>query len=123
MARVAGWIGLPLPSSARAPAPYEIRDAFCAAAGEKIMELIARNIRPRDIVTRKSLENAATVVAASGGSASGATAPPARPPHPHARGDRAARGGGAGRLDQRGAAPARHRAGGRDGGQVKRRVG
>jgi dihydroxy-acid dehydratase len=38
------------------------------AAGEKIMELIARQIRPRDIVTREALENAATVVAASGGS-------------------------------------------------------
>src|SRR5690606_11196435 len=33
-----------------------------------VMELIARNIRPRDIVTRKAFENAATVVAASGGS-------------------------------------------------------
>ena len=32
------------------------------------MELLAWNIRPRDIVTREALENAATVVAASGGS-------------------------------------------------------
>jgi dihydroxy-acid dehydratase len=68
MATVSEAIGLALPYSAGAPAPYEIRDKFCMAAGEKIMELIARNIRPRDIVTRKALENAATVVAASGGS-------------------------------------------------------
>ena len=68
MATVSEAIGLALPYSAGAPAPYEIRDAFCTTAGEKVMELIAANIRPRDIVTRKSLENAAAVVAASGGS-------------------------------------------------------
>src|SRR3954464_14040446 len=68
MATVSEAIGLALPYSAGAPAPYEIRDAFCMTAGEKIMELIAANIRPRDIVTRKALENAAAVVAASGGS-------------------------------------------------------
>src|SRR6202158_5120334 len=68
MATVSEAIGLALPYSAGAPAPYEIRDAFCTTAGEKVMELIALNIRPRDIVTRKSLENAAAVVAASGGS-------------------------------------------------------
>src|SRR3978361_700801 len=68
MATVSEAIGLALPYSAGAPAPYEIRDAFCMTAGEKVMELIAANIRPRDIVTRKALENAAAVVAASGGS-------------------------------------------------------
>src|ERR1044071_185047 len=68
MACVSEAIGLALPYSAGAPAPYEIRDRFCTAAGEMVMELVARNIRPRDIVTRKALENAATVVAASGGS-------------------------------------------------------
>jgi len=68
MAMVSEAIGLALPYSAGAPAPYELRDKFCFAAGEMVMELVARNIRPRDIVTRKALENAATVVAASGGS-------------------------------------------------------
>ncbi|MHA1189591.1 MAG: dihydroxy-acid dehydratase, partial [Alphaproteobacteria bacterium] len=68
MATVSEAIGLALPYSAGAPAPYEFRDKFCYAAGEKIMDLIAHQIRPRDIVTRKALENAATVVAASGGS-------------------------------------------------------
>src|SRR5262249_42940166 len=64
MATVSEAIGLALPYSAGAPAPYEIRDALCMTAGEKIMELVVANIRPRDIVTRKSLENAAAVVAA-----------------------------------------------------------
>src|SRR5918998_389177 len=68
MATVSEAIGLALPYSAGAPAPYEIRDRFCMAAGEKIMDLVAAQIRPRDIVTRAALENAATVVAASGGS-------------------------------------------------------
>src|ERR1700733_8148530 len=77
MATVSEAIGLALPYSAGAPAPYEIRDRFAMAAGEKVMELIARNIRPRDIVTRKALENAATVIAASGGSTNGALHLPA----------------------------------------------
>ena len=77
MATVSEAIGLALPYSAGAPAPYEIRDRFCMAAGEQIMDLIAKNIRPRDIVTREALENAATVVAASGGSTNGALHLPA----------------------------------------------
>src|SRR5437868_2214201 len=77
MATVSEAIGLALPYSAGAPAPYEIRDRFCMAAGEQIMELIALNIRPRDIVTRRSLENAAGVVAASGGSTNAALHLPA----------------------------------------------
>src|SRR6195256_1616279 len=77
MATVSEAIGLALPYSAGAPAPYEIRDAFCTTAGEKVMELIAANIRPRDIVTRKALENAAAVVAASGGSTNAALHLPA----------------------------------------------
>ena len=77
MAAVSEAIGLALPYSAGAPAPYEIRDAFCMTAGEKIMDLIALNLRPRDIVTRKALENAAAVVAASGGSTNAALHLPA----------------------------------------------
>jgi dihydroxy-acid dehydratase len=77
MATVSEAIGLALPYSAGAPAPYEIRDRFCMTAGEMVMELIARNIRPRDIVTLKALENAATVVAASGGSTNAALHLPA----------------------------------------------
>jgi dihydroxy-acid dehydratase len=77
MACVSEAIGLALPYSSGAPAPYEIRDRFCMAAGEMAMELIARNIRPRDIVTRHALENAAMIVAASGGSTNGALHLPA----------------------------------------------
>ena len=77
MATVSEAIGLALPYSAGAPAPYDLRDRFCVTAGEMVMELIARQIRPRDIVTRKALENAATVVAASGGSTNAALHLPA----------------------------------------------
>jgi dihydroxy-acid dehydratase len=77
MATVAEAIGLALPYSCGAPAPYELRDKFCFASGEIVMELLARNIRPRDIVTRKALENAAAVVAASGGSTNAALHLPA----------------------------------------------
>ena len=77
MATVSEAIGLALPYSAGAPAPYEIRDRFCVMAGEMVMDLLARNLRPRDIVTRKALENAATVVAASGGSTNAALHLPA----------------------------------------------
>jgi dihydroxy-acid dehydratase len=77
MATVSEAIGLALPYSAGAPAPYEMRDKFCMLAGEMIMDLIAKNIRPRDIVTRKALENAAAVVAATGGSTNAALHLPA----------------------------------------------
>jgi dihydroxy-acid dehydratase len=77
MATVSEAIGLALPYSAGAPAPYEIRDRFCVSTGEMVMDLLAKKIRPRDIVTRKALENAATVVAASGGSTNAALHLPA----------------------------------------------
>jgi len=68
MACVSEAIGLALPNSSGAPAPYESRDQYCEASGVAVMTLIERNIRARDIVTRKSLENAARVVACTGGS-------------------------------------------------------
>ncbi len=68
MAAVSEAIGLALPGSAGAPAPYDSRDAYAEASGQQVMELIRLNLRPRDIVTRKALENAAAVVAAAGGS-------------------------------------------------------
>jgi len=77
MAMVAEAIGLALPYSCGAPAPYEIRDALCSAAGEQVMNLLAKNIRPRDIVTRKAFENAAMAVAATGGSTNAALHLPA----------------------------------------------
>jgi len=68
MACVSEAIGLALPGSSGAPAPYESRDEYAYQSGKAVMNLIAKNIKPRDIVTRKSLENAAAIVAATGGS-------------------------------------------------------
>ncbi len=68
MACVSEAIGLALPNSAGAPAPYESRDQYCEASGEAVMNLLEKNIRARDIVTRESLINAARVVACTGGS-------------------------------------------------------
>ena len=68
MACVSEAIGLALPNSSGAPAPYESRDQYCITSGQAVMNLLEKNIRARDIVTRKSLENAARVVACTGGS-------------------------------------------------------
>ena len=68
MACVSEAIGLALLNSSGAPAPYESRDAFATASGLAVMNLLERNIRARDVVTRKSLENAARIVACTGGS-------------------------------------------------------
>ncbi len=71
MACVSEAIGLALPLSSALPAPYLDRDAYAVASGEAVMRLIEQNIRPRDICTRKAFENAAVVVAATGGSTNG----------------------------------------------------
>ncbi|MSO55092.1 MAG: dihydroxy-acid dehydratase [Rhodospirillales bacterium] len=77
MACVSEAIGLAIPGSAGAPAPYESRDAYGRASGKQVMSLLAHQLRPRDIVTRKALENAAVVVAATGGSTNAALHLPA----------------------------------------------
>ena len=77
MACVSEAIGLALPGSAGTPAVYETRDKFAVSSGEAVMNLLKHNIRPRDIVTKKSLENAAVIVAASGGSTNAALHLPA----------------------------------------------
>ncbi len=77
MACVSEAIGLALPGSAGTPAPMEARDRWGEESGEMVMKLLELGIRPRDIVTRRSLENAARVVAASGGSTNGALHLPA----------------------------------------------
>lgn len=77
MACVSEAIGLALPGSAGAPAPYENRDDYAVASGKAVMRLIADGIRPRDICTRKAFENAAIIVAATGGSTNGALHLPA----------------------------------------------
>jgi dihydroxy-acid dehydratase len=77
MACVSEAIGLALPGSAGAPAPYETRDSYAVESGQAVMKLLAQGIRPRDIATRKAFENAATVVAATGGSTNAALHLPA----------------------------------------------
>ncbi|NVD43922.1 dihydroxy-acid dehydratase [Qipengyuania atrilutea] len=77
MACVGEAIGLSLPNSNMAPAPYKSREEIGLAAGEQVMTLLARNIRPRDICTRAAFENAARVVAATGGSTNAALHLPA----------------------------------------------
>ena len=77
MACVGEAIGLSLPNSNMAPAPYSTRDQIAHAAGFQVMELLARNIRPRDICTREAFVNAARIVAATGGSTNGALHLPA----------------------------------------------
>jgi len=77
MACVSEAIGLALPYSAGTPAPYEQRDKYALQSGKAVMNLLKKNIRPRNIVTRKSLENAATIVAATGGSTNAALHLPA----------------------------------------------
>lgn len=68
MACVSEAMGLALPNSSGAPAPYESRDAYGTASGEAVMNLLEKRIRARDVVTLKSLQNAARVVACTGGS-------------------------------------------------------
>jgi len=77
MACVSEAIGLALPYSAGTPAPYEARDKYALQSGKSVMNLLKKNIRPRDIVTKKALENAATIVAATGGSTNAALHLPA----------------------------------------------
>ncbi|MEP3420848.1 MAG: dihydroxy-acid dehydratase [Erythrobacter sp.] len=77
MACVGEAIGLSLPNSNMAPAPYTSREEIARAAGEQVMTLLEKNLRPRDICTRAAFENAARVVAATGGSTNAALHLPA----------------------------------------------
>ncbi len=77
MACVAEAIGLALPYSSGPPAEILARDDFALKAGEQVMALLASNLRPRDICTREAFENAAMVVAATGGSTNAALHLPA----------------------------------------------
>ena len=77
MACVSEAIGLALPLSSALPAPNLDRDEYCIESGKAVMNLVEKNIRPRDICTRKAFENAAVVVAATGGSTNAAQHLPA----------------------------------------------
>ncbi len=77
MACVGEAIGLSLPNSNMVPAPYTSREQIAIAAGAQVMELVASQLRPRAICTREAFENAARVVAATGGSTNAALHLPA----------------------------------------------
>ncbi|MFN3849273.1 MAG: dihydroxy-acid dehydratase [Spirosomataceae bacterium] len=61
-------MGLSLPYSSSYPATHEGKQAECRAIGAAMKNLLEKQILPRDIITRKSLENALTIVMALGGS-------------------------------------------------------
>ena len=77
MACVAEAIGLSIPASSSTPAPYESRDEFAYLSGKTVMDLINKQLKPRDIVNKDSLVNAARIVACSGGSTNAALHLPA----------------------------------------------
>jgi dihydroxy-acid dehydratase len=68
MASIAEAIGLSLPGSAAPPAVDRRRDAYAVQAGAAVVNLIAKGITTRDILTKKAFENAITILMALGGS-------------------------------------------------------
>lgn len=68
MASAIEAMGLSLPSGASNPAVSAAKEREAYLAGKALIGCIAKNIRPRDLITRKSLENAYTFVLALGGS-------------------------------------------------------
>jgi len=68
MASVAEAIGMSLPGSASPSAVDPRRQELAYESGRAVIELLARDIRPRDIMTKEAFENAIAVVMALGGS-------------------------------------------------------
>ncbi|MGP9500031.1 dihydroxy-acid dehydratase [Halomonas sp. AOP43-D1-4] len=68
MASAIEALGMSLPGSSAQNAISQEKRDDCKAAGEAVLELLARDIKPSDIMTRKAFENAITVVIALGGS-------------------------------------------------------
>ena len=78
MAMVSETLGLALPGTATLPAVAEGRNAVARQAGVEVMRLLREGgPLPRDLVTRKSIENACAAVAATGGSTNAALHLPA----------------------------------------------
>ena len=61
-------LGLALPGNGTIPAVYSERERLAKETGRAVMKLLERNIRPRDIVNERSIDNALTVDMALGGS-------------------------------------------------------
>jgi dihydroxy-acid dehydratase len=77
MAMVAETLGLAIPGSATLPAVASSRNEIAKEAGRTVMRLLEKGPLPRQLVTKKSLENAAAAVAATGGSTNAALHLPA----------------------------------------------
>lgn len=61
-------LGLGLPGNGTIPAPYGQRLALAKKAGQQVMDLVKKNLRPRDILTLQAFRNAITLDMAIGGS-------------------------------------------------------
>jgi dihydroxy-acid dehydratase len=68
MSMVMEFIGLSPMGSNSVPAVDVLKDQVAEAAGRTVMDLLRRNVRPRDILTRQAFENAIASVAATAGS-------------------------------------------------------
>lgn len=68
MATAIEALGMSLPNSSAQAALSDAKAADCRAAGKAVLELVKKNIRPKDIMTKKAFENAILVVNAIGGS-------------------------------------------------------
>jgi dihydroxy-acid dehydratase len=68
MAIVCECLGIAALGSGSVPATDPAKARVGHHIGEQVVALVKRNLRPRDIITRKAIENAIAVVAATGGS-------------------------------------------------------
>ena len=68
MASAIETLGMSLPYSSSSPATSREKREECARAGQAIRKLLEKDIKPRDVMTRKAFENAITMVMALGGS-------------------------------------------------------
>jgi dihydroxy-acid dehydratase len=71
MATVMELLGISLMDSGSVPAMDPKKDEVAFEAGRQVMELLRRDIRPRDVITRASIENAIASIAVTGGSTNG----------------------------------------------------
>ncbi len=68
MASAVEALGMSIPGSSSTPAVNDYKEEECRQAGELVIDLLKKDIYPRDIMTKKAFENAITVVMALGGS-------------------------------------------------------
>jgi dihydroxy-acid dehydratase len=68
MNSLAEALGMQLPGSAAIPAPYRDRQEISYRTGKRIVEMVAEDLKPSDILTRENFENAIIVNSAIGGS-------------------------------------------------------